>query len=327
MAWEEALKECAALVDREMPKLLHDLEPRSLRDAVLYYPALGGKRLRPALAMVACEAAGGKREQALHAGIATELVHNFSLVHDDIMDQDEQRRGSPSAHVKFGIPAAILAGDALFAKSFEVIGLGPGQGQQKAAMVHELAVASRVLCEGQQRDMELETASDATADDYFRMIHGKTGRLFECATRLGGLASGAPHDTVEALALYGRHLGRAFQVRDDVLDIVGDPKHRGKPYASDVRRGKRTLLYLLAKERAKGADAETFRRVVGNLEASDADLARAVEAYRKTGAVDDAQLAAQDAAREAVRALAPLPSSNARNALEALAKFSAERMK
>ncbi|HEV8359333.1 MAG TPA: polyprenyl synthetase family protein [Candidatus Thermoplasmatota archaeon] len=327
MSWEQALKECAALVDHELPRALQDVEPASLREAVLYYPSLGGKRLRPALAMVACEAAGGKREAALQAGIAAELVHNFSLVHDDIMDRDEQRRGSPSAHVKFGEAAAILAGDALFAEAFEVIGLGSNPPAVKAAMVHELAVASRVLCEGQQRDMELERAAHATAEDYFRMIHGKTGRLFECATRLGGLAAQASPERVEALALYGKLLGRAFQVRDDVLDLVGDPEHRGKPYASDVRRGKRTILYLLAHDRARGADADTLRAVVGNLQASRADLERAVAVYRSTGAVDDAQRMALDAAREAQAALAALPSSNARGALEALAKFSAERRK
>ena len=312
--WEAALKACAAQVDAELPRVLGDLQPASLRDAVRYYPDLGGKRLRPALAMLACEAAGGRREDALHAGIATELVHNFSLLHDDIMDQDATRRGHPSGHVKYGAPLAILAGDALFAKAFEVLHLAPAPAEAKVQMWHELAVASRVLCEGQQRDMELEQARDARPQDYYDMIYGKTGRLYECATRLGGLAARAGPAQVEALATYGRALGRGFQVRDDILDVAGDPKKRGKPWASDVRRGKRTIILLLARERAKGADAALLDRVVGHLDASDADVRRVVDLFQASGALDEAQ-----------RALQGFAPSEARGALEALARFSVER--
>jgi geranylgeranyl diphosphate synthase type I len=275
--------------------------------------------------MLACEAAGGARERALLPGIAVELVHNFSLVHDDIMDQDATRRGSPSAHVKFGLPAAILAGDALFAKAFECIAQAPAEPVLKAAMLQELAEASRVLCEGQQRDMDLEQAQGAGPQDYYEMIHGKTGRLYECATRLGGLAAGVPQGQVEALALYGRHLGRAFQVRDDILDVAGDAAKRGKPWASDVRRGKRTILLLLAQERAKGPDAEALQRAVGNLQASESDVRAAVDLFRTTGAIDQAQRDADRAAREAQQALAALPASPARTWLEELARFSATR--
>jgi geranylgeranyl diphosphate synthase type I len=325
MDWRQALQECAGLVDREMPRVLGDLEPATLRAAAMHYPGLGGKRLRPALAMLACEAAGGKREDALYAGIAVELVHNFSLVHDDIMDRDELRRGQPAVHVKWGEPAAILAGDALFAKAFEAVDLAPVGADLKAAMLHELAVATRKLCEGQQRDMELQAAVGASPAEYFEMIHGKTGRLYECAARLGGLSARAPTARVDALATYGKALGRGFQVRDDVLGVVGDEAKLGKPWGSDVRNGKRTLIYLTALQRAQGADAEALRSTVGNAEASKAEVERVVQAFRSTGALDEAQRLGRAAAAEAIAALRALPASGARGALEDFARFSVER--
>lgn len=323
--WRLALQECAALVDREMPRVLGDLEPASLREATLHYPNLGGKRLRPALAMMGCEAAGGKREDALHAGIAVELVHNFSLVHDDIMDRDDTRRGQPSVHVKFGEPAAILAGDALFAKAFEALGLSPLPAETEVAMLHELAVATRKLCEGQQRDMELQSSTAAGPKDYFDMIYGKTGRLYECAARLGGLAARATAQRVEALARYGRSLGRAFQVRDDILGVTGDEQKLGKPWGSDVRNGKRTLILLLALERARGRDLELLERAVGDAQAGKEEVEAVVEVFRRTGALDEAQREALAAVREAIEALQALPGSGARATLEELARFSAER--
>jgi geranylgeranyl diphosphate synthase type I len=327
MAWPQALQDCAAAVDRELPRVLADLQPPGLREAVQYYPSLGGKRLRPALAMLACEAAGGQRGDAILPGIAVELVHNFSLVHDDIMDQDAQRRGSPSAHERFGQPTAILAGDALFAKAFECLALSPANAEAKSAMLAELARASVALCEGQQKDMELERAAQASAAQYYDMIQGKTGRLFECSTRLGALAAHAPAERVEALATYGRELGRAFQVRDDILDIVGDPQLRGKPFGSDVRRGKRTILLLAALERARGKDAELLQRVAGSAHASDAEVRQVIDLLRALGAIDAAQREADRAANAAQGALRSLQGSAARASLEELARFSAARDK
>lgn len=325
MEWQAAVKECAALLDRELPRVLADLEPRSLREAAEYYPKLGGKKLRPALAMLACEAAGGKREDALHAGIAVELVHNFSLVHDDIMDRDSTRRGQPAVHVKWDEATAILAGDALFAKAFEALDRAPVPAEQKAAMLHEVALATRKLCEGQQRDMELAKDPKATPQAYFDMIYGKTGRLFEAATRLGGLSARADAKRVEALAAYGKGLGRGFQVRDDVLGLTAPEEKTGKPWGSDVRNGKRTVIALLALERAKGPDAAVLRTRLGDHTATKEQVEDVIAVFRHTGALDEAQRLAVQASQEAITALQALPKSGARDALENLARFSVER--
>jgi geranylgeranyl diphosphate synthase, type I len=325
MDWQASLKECAALVDQALPGVLRDLEPANLREAAMYYPSLGGKRLRPALAMLACEAAGGKREDALYAAIAVELVHNFSLVHDDIMDKDATRRGQPSVHVKWDEPTAILAGDALFAKAFEALDLAPAPAEQKVAMLHELALATRKLCEGQQRDMELAQSKAATPEDYYGMIHGKTGRLFEAATRMGALSAKASPARVETLSAYGKGLGKGFQVRDDVLGLIAPEEKTGKPWGSDVRNGKRTVILLLAQQRAEGKDAETLRATVGNAKATKAEIEQVIAVFRSTGALDEAQAQARTAADQAIQALQALPAGGARTALEQLARFSVER--
>lgn len=324
MDWQVAMKEYAALVDKAMPKVLADLEPKALREAALHYPNLGGKRWRPGLAMLSCEAAGGKAEDALHAGIAVELVHNFSLVHDDIMDGDAKRRGAPTVHKKWDTNTAILAGDALFAKAFEAIDLAPAEAERKAAMLHELAIATRKLCEGQQRDVEMPAQKHATPQDYFEMIHGKTGRLYECAARLGGLASGASGERVEALAAYGRAFGRAFQVRDDVLGVAGDARKTGKSVTRDITNGKRTIILLTAMERARGKDAALLRKVAAQ-RAKASEAKRVLAVFKATGALDEAQRHAQAAAQEAVDALKALPPSGARDALAKFAWNSVER--
>lgn len=325
VSWQDAIKECAALVDRELPRVLGDLEPQSLREAVSYYPSLGGKKLRPALALLACEAAGGKREDAVYAGIAVELVHNFSLVHDDIMDQDSMRRGHPSVHIKWDEPTAILAGDALFAKAFEALDRAPVPAEQKVMMLHELAVATRKVSEGQQRDMELAKDPKATPQAYFDMIYGKTGRLFEAAARLGGLSAKADAKRVDALATYGRCLGRGFQVRDDVLGLTASEEQMGKPWGSDVRNGKRTVIALMALQRAKGKDLEVLRTHLGDHTATREEVEAVIGVFRSTSALDEAQRLARLAADDAIAALQALPRSGARDALEQLARFSVER--
>ncbi|MCA1812687.1 MAG: polyprenyl synthetase family protein, partial [Halobacteriales archaeon] len=190
-----------------------------------------------------------------------------------------------------------------------------------------LSRASIVLCEGQQKDMEMEQASQASPAMYYDMIHGKTGRLFECATRLGALSAHAAQPRVDALGMFGKELGRAFQVRDDILDITGDPQLRGKPFGSDVRRGKRTILLLTAQDRAKGKDAELLQRLAGNLEASDDEVRQVMRFFEASGAIREAQREADRAASAAREALRSLPASEARSALEELARFSATRDK
>ncbi|HLE97500.1 MAG TPA: polyprenyl synthetase family protein [Candidatus Thermoplasmatota archaeon] len=350
-------------VARALETSLGDISPPALRDAALHYPRAGGKRLRPAMALLACEAAGGRREQALPFAVAVELVHVFSLVHDDIMDRDEMRRGRPTVHAKWGEPTAILAGDALLAKAFESVAQGPGSPEGRVRAILDLATSTRVLCEGQALDMAFESRADVTVEEYRAMVRGKTGRLFELACRGGayfaggatagggsggreapgaaresrpagreptrapdasGPRGGSPERYVRPLEVYGAAFGEAFQVHDDLLDLT--PAARtGKPFGSDLRAGKKTLVLLEGARLARGADADALRRVLGRRDASDVDVRDAARALEACGAVAAARRAVDEASARAEKALAALPATPASGLLLDLARWAATR--
>lgn len=311
-------------VETALARELEDLRPEPLAQAARWYPEAGGKRLRPVMALLACEAAGGAPEAAVPAALAIELVHNFSLVHDDIMDEDETRRGRESVHVKWDHATAILAGDLLLARAFEALARIPDASAHQDAS-RALAVAVRRLCEGQALDVAFETRDDVTREEYVRMIDGKTAVLFEAATRCGALASGADEAAVEALATYGSAFGLAFQVADDLLDVTASAKQTGKPWASDVRAGKRTLLALDVLSSAGGKDGEAFRAAWGKRDATEEELRAAVDALERSGAILRARKLVDEHAARADAALAPLPPSEAKDALARLNRWATRR--
>ena len=313
------------LVDAALARSFDEVEPPRLRDATRWYPDAGGKRLRPAMAMLACEAAGGRAEDALPVALAVELVHNFSLVHDDIMDRDDTRRGRPTVHRQWDEPTAILAGDVLFARAFEVLaGIPDAAAHREASLL--LSRAIRHLCEGQALDVQFERQEKVGVADYLAMIRGKTALLFEAATRGGALAApGAARAGVEALSAYGEHFGMAFQVADDLLDVTADSATMGKPWGSDIRAGKRTVLVLEALERATPAQAADLAGALGRPDAGDEAVQRAVEALRETGAIAQAEALRDEHAGRAARALDALPDTPARRRLAALNEWARTR--
>ncbi|HVL87383.1 MAG TPA: polyprenyl synthetase family protein [Candidatus Thermoplasmatota archaeon] len=314
----------AKLVEERLGKVLSDVEPASLGEAVRHYPLAGGKRFRPALAMAACEAVGGTADAALPLACAVEMVHNFSLVHDDIMDRDPVRRGLPAVHVKFGEPAAILAGDTLFAVAFEEIARLRCPPAVRVDILADFARATRVLCEGQQMDMEF-AGREVGREEYLEMIYRKTAALYETAARNGALCGGGSHAAVEALSAYGRAFGMAFQVRDDLLGVVSTEKKTGKPKESDIRNGKRTLILLTALQNADDEQRALLESTVGNANATPARVARVHEIFLETGAVDDAVKLTERYHQEAVEALEPLPANPAREFLVRLAEHAGRR--
>ncbi len=261
------------LVDRPEPGDLY----RMLRYHLGWEDAEGrpaqssGKRLRPALCLLACEAAGGEAVHAVPAASAVELVHNFSLVHDDVQDGDRLRHGRDTVWAVWGEPQAINAGDALLALA---------QLSLTAIAPESLAVASRLLdeltlemVEGQVMDLAFEEQTDVSLDAYLAMISRKTGALFEAALALGAVAAGASAENVAALGRCGRHLGLAFQVRDDMLGIWGDVDRTGKPVAADIHRRKKSLPIVFALDRAAGDELGWLREVYGAGEPSAGDVA------------------------------------------------------
>lgn len=220
----------------------------ALPDNGLYAPMaylmdLPAKRVRPVLVLMGSELFGGSADHAIDEAIGIELFHNFTLMHDDIMDQAPLRRGRPTVHAKWGVNTAILSGDAMLVKAYELVGRYPE--------VH--AAFSRCaleVCEGQQLDMDFERRDDVRVDEYMEMIRLKTAVLLSCSLRIGAIVAGAGEEDQDRIAAFGEHLGLAFQLRDDVLDAFGDPAKTGKQQGGDLRAGKKTYLLIRGLERA-----------------------------------------------------------------------------
>lgn len=206
--------------------------------------ASGGKLLRPALALLGAEAVGAGSAVAMPGAVASELVHDFSLLHDDLMDGDTERRHRPTAWVVFGLGPAVLAGDALLSLAVDLVQEVQTPGGRRAERI--LARAVSRLVHGQADDLEFETRQDVTVADYLAMAGGKTSALLACAASIGAALAGAPAATVDALADYGEHLGLAFQLVDDLLGLWGDPDVTGKPVLSDLRARKKSAPVVMA---------------------------------------------------------------------------------
>jgi len=317
------LKELADEINREIMDYLPENEPAKLYDAVKYLPSAGGKRLRPIMAMLACEAAGGERSKAIPFGIALEITHTFTLIHDDIMDRDEERRGMPSVHKKFGEATAILAGDALFAKAFEIVTETKSSSDVIKKLVKNLAVMSREICEGQQMDMGFEELDEVSEDDFLLMIEKKTAKMFEHAALGGAIISGADEEKQKALQNYGRNVGMAFQIWDDCLDVVG--KGIGKPVGSDIREGKKTLIFLHAMR--ESSEKEKLMELYGKKDMPDDELDEVINILKRAGSIDYAKNMAMKFSMKARENLKTLEESGARKMLEEIAIFAVEREK
>lgn len=244
-----------------------------------------GKALRPALALLSAEAVGGTPESALPAAVAVELVHNFSLLHDDVMDCDTTRRHRATAWSVFGLGAAILAGDALLSLAFDVLVNSGNQRADDAARM--LGSAVQELVDGQLADSHFETRDDVVMSECVRMAQLKTGALLGCSSALGALFGGGRPEQVDHLRLFGEDLGLAFQYADDLLGIWGDPRVTGKPVHSDLRRRKKSLPTVAALT----SDTEAGRElaVLFQEELSDEQLGHAADLIERTGAREQSQ--------------------------------------
>ncbi|ANF22887.1 polyprenyl synthetase family protein [Thermococcus piezophilus] len=330
------VKKMAKSVDDVLFKLIPEREPRKLYDAARHYPLAGGKRVRPFVVLRAAEAVGGDPIKALYPAAAVELIHNYSLVHDDIMDMDELRRGRPTVHKVWGINMAILAGDLLFSKAFEAVARAEVSPEKKVRILEVLVQTSNELCEGQTLDIEFETREEVTVDEYLQMISGKTGALFDGSATIGAIIGTDNEEYIQALSKWGRNVGIAFQIWDDVLDIIADEEKLGKPVGSDIRKGKKTLIVAHFFQNASEEDRAEFMRVFGKY-AGDAkgdalihedvkgEVAKAIELLKKYGSIDYAAEYAKNLVKEANDALKILPESEARKDLELLAEFLVER--
>jgi geranylgeranyl diphosphate synthase type I len=324
------LEDRAVLVEREIDRWLpKGLKPEILAKSTRHLIDAGGKRLRPCIALTACEAVGGKPEDAIETAAALEMLHNFTLIHDDIMDHDEFRRNVKTVHVLYGEPVAIIAGDALFAKMFEAVAANAGRlkmdGKRTAELFDTLSKASFEICQGQVLDMIFEDKGEITEEEYMQMVSSKTGALIEASARVGALLGNASREQLEALGSYGRLMGIAFQIQDDLLGVVGMQEKFGKPIGSDIREGKRTLIIIRGLATAYGEEREAILRALGKRDATNKDIAMAIEALRRAGAIDYVAKRARELVALSKSKLAILPESMAKEALLGLADFVVER--
>ena len=329
---KDELESNASSVNQYILSLLEG-DPIELYRASSHYIKSGGKRLRPFLLIKSSEMFGGNLRRALPAAAAVELVHNFSLVHDDIMDNDDMRHSVQTVHKHYGMPLAILAGDILFSKAFELLAVnGRAKGISEKAiceMVAKLSSACIQVCEGQATDVRMASMKDELSIDspqYINMISKKTAALFELSCALGVLS--APNSNaidVERLSWFGRNIGIAFQLVDDLIGITGDPKLTGKAVGNDLREGKKTYPILLALRNAKGENRSKILKIFGRKNASASDLKEAVGTISTIGIDQEIRLAARTHVEKAVQSLADYADSEAKRALESSASFIVER--
>ena len=258
--------------------------PKKLYDAAGHLIVNGGKRLRPYMVIRSCQILGGKSSTAMIAASAVEMVHNFTLVHDDIMDNDEMRHGVPTVHKKFGMPIAILAGDVLFSKAFQIISESKLSPNANTHLISRLAKACVDVCEGQLLDIKMadENRSQTEIED-ITMIGIKTAAFCDVWCAMGAIcATNKPKD-ISNLSTFGRNLGIAFQITDDLIGVMGDPKVTKKPVGNDLREGKKSLPILMAIKLAKGNERKIILKAFGNSKISKKDLNKAVEVIRSLG--------------------------------------------
>lgn len=281
----------------------------------------GGKRLRPYLVVKSCQMLGGSIKDAMPAAAAIEMVHNFTLVHDDIMDNDEMRHGVPTVHTRFGMPLAILAGDVLFSKAFEMVSTENVKSVQvSAGLVSRLAKACVDVCEGQVLDIKMaEGKKIPTKSEYITMIEKKTSALFEVSCAMGAICAKRPSD-VANLASFGKNLGVSFQITDDYIGVLGDPKVTKKPVGNDLREGKKSLPILLAIQKADPKSRKIILKVFGNPRSTKSEIANAIQTMRSLEIEEDVRKAALDYAQKAKQSLAKY-SGPAKSEMIALLNF------
>ncbi|AFS80191.1 polyprenyl synthetase [Candidatus Nitrosopumilus koreensis AR1] len=299
--------------------------PKKLYDAASHLIIHGGKRLRPYMVIRSCQILGGNAVNAMPAASAVEMVHNFTLVHDDIMDNDEMRHGVPTTHRKYGMPIAILAGDVLFSKAYQIISNTKLSPIATTHLISRLAQACVDVCEGQLLDVKMaEEKKIPTQSQYITMIGKKTAALFDVSCAMGAICATNKDKDISNLSSFGRNLGIAFQITDDLIGVMGDPKITKKPVGNDLREGKKSLPILMAIKIAKGKDKKIILKAFGNPKISRNDLNKAVDVIRSLGIEENVRKQALKYAKKAEKSLSKY-SGSAKTELIALLDFVVKR--
>ena len=323
-----SIMEVKPLVERRISDSLCASKHSRLSDAMMHLIEGGGKRLRATLPWLVGKAVGDSHSGLLDVGAAIEIVHNFTLVHDDIMDDDDTRRGLNAVHIEYGLPTAINAGDAMLAIAFErLVGAKGLAHKDVGAMVNRLAWMVRRVSEGQQLDIEFEDRIAVSESDYFEMIEGKTAVMFLTCAEVGARMSGADAETIQCMADWGLAVGLCFQLMDDLIDVLSDSDTLGKPAGSDLAQGKRTLMVIHALSQPDSPELNNLKAVLGKGEsATQAEIDLGLAALKSIGSVDYARIKAEEYHKKAHSCLDRLRDSPALLALRELTDYQLNRI-
>jgi len=327
MDLKQELKKRVDFFNLQLDKFLKNGQPETLYDAARHLPLAGGKRLRPCIAMISCEAVKGDVTKIIPLTISLELIHNFTLVHDDIMDKSKLRRNMQTVHKKYGEPTAIIAGDLLFTKAFEAYHKTQVEPQTFKNVEYGLIDCVRLICEGQQLDMEFEKRQTVTEDEYIDMILKKTAVFFMYAAEAGSIIGGGKKEQSQLLSEYGKNLGLAFQIHDDYLDMSSTKETLGKDIGNDIRNGKKTLIATHSMDNASDDDKKLLEIIFGNKNATEQQIKQVYNIFNKTGSIEYAKNTAIKYCEKAKKQLENIDESESKQLLIKLADYSIQREK
>lgn len=313
-------------VNKEILKLDWEREPKGLYAPIAYTLAAGGKRVRPQLAMIGSQLFGGKDEEVLPAALALEVFHNFTLLHDDVMDKAEVRRGRPTVHIQWNENTAILSGDQMMIEAYTLLSQVPERALARVLQLFNKMATE--ICEGQQYDVDFEQKSDVTIEEYLMMIRLKTSVLLANALQIGAYIAGASEEEQQAVYQFGINIGLAFQIQDDILDVWGDPKTFGKAVGGDIACNKKTFVYLEAMrprgDEAKGERLEAREELEDwynqVLDDNKEKIARVKEIFEQLGVREACEQVVRDYTQRALDILETLPQNEASEELRKLAE-------
>lgn len=305
-------------INHEIAKLNWEREPKGLYAPIAYTMAAGGKRVRPQLAMIACGIFGGNEQEVAPAAMALEVFHNFTLLHDDVMDKAEVRRGRPTVHIQWNENTAILSGDQMMIEAYKLLDEVPESKLHKVLrLFNEMATE---ICEGQQYDVDFESQEHVTIEEYLKMIRLKTSVLLATALQIGSYLAGANEAQQEALYQFGINVGLAFQIQDDILDVWGDPKTFGKAVGGDISCNKKTYVYLTAQQLADAELAEELHQWYGSVLDDNTEKIAAVKGiFEQLNVRAACEAVVEDYTQKALLILDTLPQNAATEQLRQLA--------
>ncbi len=315
-------------IELRIKESLSCIHNKRLRDASAHIINAGGKRIRPSLFVLAYEAVGGKNvKRIIPIAVAIELIHNWALVHDDIIDRSEMRRGVLTVHVKWNKNTALLSGDALNNLAYLLLSKSNIDENVISKIVKVIAETSLELIDGEMMDIEFEKRLDVTEKEYFEMIKKKTGSLIKSATKIGALLGTEDEEKIKALEEYGELIGIAFQIQDDLLDLIGDIRELGKDIGRDIKEGKRTLMVIYTLNNVHPTDADRLIKILSSKNPGQEEIREGIAILKKSDSIKYAQQILLKLIRKIKETLDVLPETERRVALLELADYIITRRK